>query len=264
MPIDHPARYVFRALLTCAAALCGGCYRAPSASGPSPQDAAAVDDLQSPSDASPQDAVTANDRPLLAEECNGIDDDGDGDIDEGYVCSGNAIQRCLRCERIPGTQACNARTCTWSRACEVSPGWELRARGDDPVLRPATSGPCTPIVGARNGTGWTVSGGSGYLTNGPALPMPAGVYALTVTGSAWRGGLSVEVWDATANRSLFGPRGEGTDLNTVPIGIREEFVIPEAAECHEIRVCVLGHGEGASWPLNAGSATLNEVTLYRR
>lgn len=67
----------------------------------------------------------------LEETCNGVDDNCDGQIDEGFECARYATEACTTTSGFPDTQFCNAR-CTWDEcgAATVDPCNGLDDDGD--------------------------------------------------------------------------------------------------------------------------------------
>lgn len=63
--------------------------------------------------------------PPASEACNGADDDCDGQVDEGFECSGSGSRSCTAWCGQSGTQACNPSMCTYgacvsSSCCETN------------------------------------------------------------------------------------------------------------------------------------------------
>jgi hypothetical protein len=51
------------------------------------------------------------------ETCNGLDDDCDMHIDNGFDCSGGSAQSCTTGCGTPGSQTCQTSVCTWGPCC---------------------------------------------------------------------------------------------------------------------------------------------------
>jgi hypothetical protein len=61
-------------------------------------------------------------RPTSSETCNGLDDDGDGETDEDFLCPlGTTGEICVTACGANGFRVCEAPACDWSVACQPFP-----------------------------------------------------------------------------------------------------------------------------------------------
>ncbi len=92
-----------------------------------------------------------------AEACNGADDDCDGEPDNGFDCVQGTIQACT-IDGWPGTQTCQAETCTWGACNPDAPPTDrcngtYAEIGGGGVFTGNTSGAADDFSGSCDGTG---------------------------------------------------------------------------------------------------------------
>jgi len=111
-----------------------------------PDDDSADDDGDD--DGAPDDDDGGGDDDAEPELCDGADNDGDGQVDEGFDCIFETVQDCeLGGSECAGTQIC-LQNCTWS-PCE-NPDWEC-APGDEEACQ---AGACDGSRGCASDCTW--------------------------------------------------------------------------------------------------------------
>lgn len=104
----------------------------------------------------------------LGEDCNGVDDDCDGQTDEGFQCAGTQTRSCTDSMGRSGTQTCTAATCTYGQCAVCGDGVVASTEQCDDGNAVGNDG-CTACLRDYCGDGVINNGGREQCDDGNTL-----------------------------------------------------------------------------------------------